>query len=553
MSTLHHQNFKKLYDQLKDEATNLQNGTLSSSKATLLFLESTLAHTKHRKQLITEAKVNLDRLHLLLQNLHYQSQHLSKEILKCESHETIHYQNVHLCPIEDFLKSDCATEVDISDEYQLTLARLDHELKERERLLVVLSQLKTEKSSVSQIIKQKNQELEQLDKDLEDLIQYTLPLQEKLQMKSTSSRQQNEKARCLPGPLFTLYRHATGYSSESFGNFLKVKLPGNKITVDIIENKQNEAIKGPEGDEKDMDIDEPIDLYEKHPFSVVLSFYLDGRELIKLAFHFAIHLNIVVVQTTLKESFANVPVSFVSSQFYPGDDGHRSPNPENDFLNDGGFIFDPQAANGFAYHWAQSLCGLEYPMPYSLKLSPSKTWIQFQESESSIPFLSKIASSLMERRSLLIKINTTLAAKLAGKLSLPKPMSGKVFGKLLSFVKSESTLTSQQFKFKLDISGTTYTVMLSILASYPHEPCRFEIVSEKIPNQSDTLVEQNESINNIITKVEDTLDLKSTFQDYHEENLIEYQIVKLTFYLSKFNNSHSLSGQIIDVSAFKFE
>ncbi|KAL8651514.1 MAG: hypothetical protein Q9226_004681 [Calogaya cf. arnoldii] len=126
------------------------------------------------KQDTAEARQEVDRLHLQLQNLYYEERHLRGEISACESYDH-QFQQLPLIPLEDFLLVE--PQYADSDEKSLMFARINHEMAERE----VLEQQRQELLGRKQVLitenKKRKDDLASLDKDLETFIDAAKPIQ----------------------------------------------------------------------------------------------------------------------------------------------------------------------------------------------------------------------------------------------------------------------------------------------------------------------------------------------------------------------------------------
>lgn len=138
------------------------------------------------KQDTAEARQEVDRLHLQLQNLYYEERHLrgryphanlmstSLHTSACHSNPLSDYfrshqfQQLPLIPVKDFLEVE--PQHANSDEKSLMFARINHELAERE----VLEQQRQELLKRKQVLiaenKKRKDDLASLDKDLETFI-----------------------------------------------------------------------------------------------------------------------------------------------------------------------------------------------------------------------------------------------------------------------------------------------------------------------------------------------------------------------------------------------
>ncbi|KAL8756037.1 MAG: hypothetical protein Q9199_003211 [Rusavskia elegans] len=126
------------------------------------------------KQDTAEARQEVDRLHLQLQNLYYEERHLRGEISACESYDH-QYQQLPLIPVEGFLQAE--PEHTDSDEKSLMFARINHELAEREVLEQQRQELLRRKQVLIAENKKRKDDLASLDKDLETFIDAAKPIQ----------------------------------------------------------------------------------------------------------------------------------------------------------------------------------------------------------------------------------------------------------------------------------------------------------------------------------------------------------------------------------------
>ncbi|KAL8986726.1 MAG: hypothetical protein Q9169_008762 [Polycauliona sp. 2 TL-2023] len=133
-----------------------------------------ILEVRSTKQDTAEARQEVDRLHLQLQNLYYEERHLRGEISACESYDH-KYQQLPLIPAEDFLhlEPDHADR----DEKSLMFARINHELAEREVLEQQRQELLKRKQLLIAENKKRKDDLASLDKDLETFIDAAKPIQ----------------------------------------------------------------------------------------------------------------------------------------------------------------------------------------------------------------------------------------------------------------------------------------------------------------------------------------------------------------------------------------
>ncbi|KAF3482923.1 THOC5 family protein [Arthroderma uncinatum] len=133
-----------------------------------------ILNVRSTKQSTAEARQEIDRLHLQLQNLYYEQRHLSGEIAACESYDHSHL-SLPLIPVEEFIALH--PEHADSDEHELTVARINHEHAEREKLEQARQELLKKKQALIAENKKRKEDLASLDQDLERFIDAAKPIQ----------------------------------------------------------------------------------------------------------------------------------------------------------------------------------------------------------------------------------------------------------------------------------------------------------------------------------------------------------------------------------------
>ncbi|KAL4891733.1 phosphatidylinositol-glycan biosynthesis class S protein-domain-containing protein [Aspergillus ambiguus] len=126
---------------------------------------------RETKQSTAEARQEIDRLHLQLQNLYYEQRHLTGEIAACESYDH-KYLSLPLIPVEEFL--DLFPEHRESNEHELMIARINHEHAEREKLEQARQELLKRKQALIAENNKRKEDLASLDQDLERFIDHAL-------------------------------------------------------------------------------------------------------------------------------------------------------------------------------------------------------------------------------------------------------------------------------------------------------------------------------------------------------------------------------------------
>ncbi|KAI0175662.1 Fms-interacting protein-domain-containing protein [Hypoxylon sp. FL1284] len=150
------------------QETSKQQKRLITNLAQLRGLHRA-AHFRARdtKAQTSEARQEVDQLHLQLQNLYYEQRHLQGEIKACESYDHT-YQQLPLIAVEEFLslKPEHADD----DENTLMIARIEHERSEREALEQERMELLRRKQKLIADNKKRKDDLANLDRELEKFI-----------------------------------------------------------------------------------------------------------------------------------------------------------------------------------------------------------------------------------------------------------------------------------------------------------------------------------------------------------------------------------------------
>ncbi|KAJ5337777.1 Phosphatidylinositol-glycan biosynthesis class S protein [Penicillium brevicompactum] len=162
-----------------NDAAKLQELSLAATKHQRL-LYSLLAQLRGQnrdaifrvrdtKQATAEARQEIDRLHLQLQNLYYEQKHLTGEIAACEAYDH-KYLSLPLIPVEEFL--ELHPEHRETNEHELMIARINHEHAEREKLEQARQELLKRKQALIAENKKRKDDLANLDQDLEKFIDF---------------------------------------------------------------------------------------------------------------------------------------------------------------------------------------------------------------------------------------------------------------------------------------------------------------------------------------------------------------------------------------------
>lgn len=159
----------------------------------------------------SEQKLNVDKLHLGLQNLLYEVAHLENEIKTCLEFKSQH-EKLCLIPIEEFFLAT-GRQSDAALSHEETLERLYWELDQRKNWSASCQKLVQSVESVSQEIAQKRKYLESFAPKLKELVDNTLVIQKLMNLPFSKEEEQHQFAFLLPTPLYILYSHLKSYLS----------------------------------------------------------------------------------------------------------------------------------------------------------------------------------------------------------------------------------------------------------------------------------------------------------------------------------------------------
>ncbi|KAG6002407.1 hypothetical protein E4U21_003112 [Claviceps maximensis] len=174
----------RLVDEANDSSPSAEMQAEIAKQQKHLFTSISHLRGLHRNACISaretktqtaEARQEVDRLHLQLQNLYYEQRHLQGEIAACESYDH-KYQQLPLIPVDEFLAQHPDHAED--DENELMVARIDHERTEREALEQQRSELLRRKQTLIAENKRRKNDLANLDQDLEKFIDAAKPILE---------------------------------------------------------------------------------------------------------------------------------------------------------------------------------------------------------------------------------------------------------------------------------------------------------------------------------------------------------------------------------------
>lgn len=396
---------KQTCDELKDifaKVREIKQGTGHKSdlegykqKGTVLFTMlkkmNRLSHLycKDTRDQTYAQKLEVDDLHLQLQNLMYEVTHLQKEITNCLEFKSQH-EDIDLINEEEFYKTApeliSRPEVTRTDEHQRMLCRLQWELEQRMQLSVQQATLEEEIKKQESSIGALQESLNGLQPSLEALRKATLPLQELLDTPLDKLKEDYEVALLLPLPLYILYSQVSAYAQIE-DRCLSLTLAGDKdeamacqstdqlTKTDEDSDSDGEAPMEEQKHHRHHEDKGPVenkDVCKPHPLSVVLTLQMKDLGTLQLTFSYLPSFNALCATVTsvkLNNLSETQQASFLENSsilhcLFEGDTGRTSPNAAVSYLirKHGGELFSSAVRQcGFPYRWVQRLCGINVP------------------------------------------------------------------------------------------------------------------------------------------------------------------------------------------------
>ncbi|KXS13673.1 hypothetical protein M427DRAFT_136445 [Gonapodya prolifera JEL478] len=420
---------------------------------------TTLAHTRELRREAQERKGEVDAKVLELRNVEYERANLRREIALCEEMETV-YQTIELVDMEAFMNAAPPPMTAETDPHKITLNRLEFEKSERMRLTKAQAELEQKKQKLTEEILRKQQELDKLDETLENYLKGSADLAATLDVK-VDPEGVSEAVRNLPKPLYVLYRHLKGYQ-QSLG-------PNALFNVDLRPSVPPPRPK-PSKDSKESFDEELLSLYSRHATEVVMAIR-DSSASALANFAYLPRLGFVVVSSRAPPIDKNLKFKDVLTCLWPGDDGTESPVPSTDFLlvNNRPFTFSPEDAGGYAYSWAQHLCGIDFVAPVRQRDTVVAPWIE-GEGGRKRPYISRVVEIVRLRLKGLQALHLHLS--ILSRNTIPDVnFPGKVptTSKLISWRERElvDSDKAHQFNATVQARSTQISFRVLITAEYP--------------------------------------------------------------------------------------
>ncbi|KAF9139656.1 THO complex subunit 5 [Mortierella sp. GBA39] len=285
-----------------------------------------------------------------------------------------------------------------------------------------------------------------------------------LRVGTTELLKRNDVAQLLPQPLYVLFRQACAFSA-TFGDEVRAEIQGDIAAAQVEagvyaaakqaaslpkNNNQNDMARAgdvagafnadspllqKDGQAEDEDMrekerrgseSETQNQYERFPLEVIIKIKKDAlvssHTIAHLRFTYLMRLGIVVVAVDSAPGILKLDPSLLLQELFPKDYGEICPNPEAAFLGltafdtlvsgDGSvgeqgsdLQMDVKKSGGYAYRWAQELCGLEFLGPLSQGWGPvSGTELENLAVDDMASFSQAVLSGHGNRRAFLSQV-----------------------------------------------------------------------------------------------------------------------------------------------------
>ncbi|KAL1494528.1 hypothetical protein ABEB36_010112 [Hypothenemus hampei] len=351
-------------------------------------------------------KQKCDSIKLNYQNLVYEFHHLLNETNKCLAFKS-EFENIELVSFEEFMANAPESitsefkNLNLNDSeatHSLKLATLEWELTQRKNLAEQCKLLEDQKKKIVSDITEKNAKLNEISPLLNTILKAAKPLQEHLGLSTTEMREEHPLALLLADPLYILYANIVAYKG-AFETTLTVTIVGDKDEATQFNEAQevvNANFLNEDDSEPEFDLPEveevvevkkrrhrkavqqvdPFEekkkkLLEMHPLKVEVNFFVEDGPELSVNFSYYTKLKLVTVNSKVKvptKITANSAKEILAghnilSELIDSDTGLESPNPSTGYLLKkmglGSFqLLIPDI--GYAYGWAQSVCGINF-------------------------------------------------------------------------------------------------------------------------------------------------------------------------------------------------
>ncbi|KAJ8913238.1 hypothetical protein NQ315_016181 [Exocentrus adspersus] len=357
------------------------------------------------KETLSAEKQKCDSIKLSYQNLVYELHHLVAETNKCLAFKSKD-EEIELVSFEEFMKEAPESltqkfknysESNAEERHNLRLARLEWELTQRKNLAEMCKSLVEEQKKLEQDIVERKEKLNMLRPLLMNIINATKPLQEHLDVAFDQLRGEHKLAFLLPDPLYIFYVNVVSYKNV-YNLSLVINILGDQDEAMVFKEAQevSTSSQNDEDSEQESDLPEveevvevkkrrhrksvqqvdPMEekkkqLLERHPLSVEIIASIEKGPSITATFHYYTKLKIITVTSKVNipsNITANTAREILSGdnilgELKEGDFGTDSPSPTTPFQLKKIGVNSYQslvAEIGYAYTWAQGVCGLDF-------------------------------------------------------------------------------------------------------------------------------------------------------------------------------------------------
>ncbi|XP_074597139.1 THO complex subunit 5 [Brevipalpus obovatus] len=511
---------------------------------------------KDTRDNLTEQRSKVDNIHLQLQNLLYEVLYLKKEISKCHEFKSAD-ESLDIVERDQFFREAPSKLIQSLgespyDEHRLTLARLDWELERRKELTKTTKDKLKVKEKICLDIGAAKDKLNSIRPILSNVVESFQPLIRQFGSPTSLIKDNHPNCEYLSHPMYNIYVNICAMSVP-----IEIKIDGNIEEAKVLQTQNPrlspldiEDFSEQDGDDRkgkrhrksrsSQKKDNQKRIIQPHPLSLHLIFHLDNPKIeLKIEFFHIIHLGIITVKVYLNMSQENHQSDILNaeilSNLFPGDDGLRSPNPNNDYLLESLKLekFDQLIPKiGRPFKWAQALGGLSFMSREPGELDTVKTFCS-------------VIQKIKRRFSSRISLHQTMSDLENGIITLPPKLMSVVFPKLCCVIKEWKSSSIKEWRayesgremmeqdiideneflfFKLIIErGSAHLkALVAIPCDYPDQPPIFQLIwswqSEKT-SISDCSIRNLEC--HINTKVPSDLD------NEHEFQILALQVQKL--------------------------
>lgn len=301
------------------------------------------------------------RARLRLQNLQYEKASLTRQIAQCRSVSSPSLESIGIQLPDGLFDADSNDDVLNAAQSEAT-SRLEEELGRRKRKCGEVSQVDLEIDKKRRLLSDLSKSLIQIPQAVEAIQTAVRPVQKIVDISGASALQSTQitvrDLAKLPAPLFVLVRQIAAFQ-KAFDAPIDIGVVEDIAHSSVIDHTKNSDCHAAK-DGSDSVPDDMLYHAASHAVHITIK-KPDVNELLQICFRYLDRLDLVTVQAKILSDGDECRDPDVKGLqlLFPGDTGVNSPKASHSYLQDGNFLFDVEKAGGYAFVWANVLCGIK--------------------------------------------------------------------------------------------------------------------------------------------------------------------------------------------------